>query len=120
MDWFAKATADERMQSRLVSRRFKRTLMGSLSVSGDISTNDVGLGPDFGFGVAFRPVVLASGELSLLTRGLRAAVFLVGSDDCDVVAVLDTARVVRAGGGSAAAFARVEARVAFGLPAMDG
>ena len=62
-----------------------------------ISTNDTCLGADFGFRVALRPVVFAWEEFTLLKGGLRAVVFLVGRDDCDVVAVLDTARVVRAG-----------------------
>ena len=90
--------------------------MGSLSVSGGNSTKEAGFSTDFSLGVMLRPVALASGELSLFTRGLREGAFFVGAA---TVLDLETARVVRAGaGGSVEAFVRVEARVAFGLLAI--
>ena len=95
-------------------------MIGSLSESGGKSTEtlDTGLNTGAGLGVASRPLDFASGEVFLLTSGLReAVVFFAGAG-----AVLETARVVRAGAGGSATwvvvFVRVEERVALGLLAI--
>ena len=80
---------------------------------------DTGLNTGVGLGVASRPLDFASGEVFLLTRGLRdVVVFFAGAGT-----VLETARVVRAGAGGSATwvvvFVRVEERVALGLLAMS-